>query len=123
LYFVFTSGRWVPAMALLTASAAPQHRGSFMSLNSAVQQLAMGLAAMVAGAVVREGPGGRLTGYPTAGLLAAAATVAGMMLIGRLRPVEEAGERPQDPSPSGEPALCPAVIDGPLGPDVPRPQR
>ena len=42
-----------------------------MSVNSAVQQMAAGLGALVAGRVVREGADGRLTGYPVVGLLAA----------------------------------------------------
>jgi predicted MFS family arabinose efflux permease len=121
LYFVFTSGRWVPAMALVTASAAPRYRGSFMSLNSAVQQLSMGLAATVAGAVVREGADGRLTGYSTAGLLAAAATAASMVLIRRLRPAEETGERPQEKAPTSEPAVCLAEVDCTVGQDARRP--
>ena len=37
--FIASSGRMVPAMALITASAAPRDRGGFMSMNAAVQHL------------------------------------------------------------------------------------
>jgi predicted MFS family arabinose efflux permease len=49
ILFVVMSGRMIPGMALIGASADPRRRGSFMTLNSAVQSLAMGLAALVGG--------------------------------------------------------------------------
>jgi predicted MFS family arabinose efflux permease len=91
LYWICTSGRWVPAMAMITSSALARHRGSFMSVNASVQQMACGLAAVIAGAVVGERDGGRLTGYPVAGMIAAGCTVFSMLLAGRLR---VAGEIP-----------------------------
>jgi MFS transporter, DHA1 family, inner membrane transport protein len=86
--FVFTSGRMVPAMALITNSAAPRVRGSFMSLNSAVQQFGAGIATWIAGIILNrvEGEDGPLTGYSKVGLLAAIAVVASVYLAGRLRP-------------------------------------
>src|SRR5438067_2436020 len=65
-YWIFTSGRWVPAMALVTSSALPGYRGSFMSINASLQQMAIGLAAVVAGAVVGEARSGEITGYALA---------------------------------------------------------
>jgi predicted MFS family arabinose efflux permease len=92
LYWIFTSGRWVPAMALVTSSALPRYRGSFMSVNASLQQTAIGLAAVVAGAVVRKAESGEITGYATAGLIAAASTGISMILIGRLRIARETAE-------------------------------
>jgi predicted MFS family arabinose efflux permease len=89
LYWIFTSGRWVPAMALVTGSALPRYRGSFMSINASVQQAACGLASVVAGAVVKEGVDGRLTGYPVAGAIAAASTALSIVLALRLKPAPE----------------------------------
>jgi predicted MFS family arabinose efflux permease len=92
LYWIFTSGRWVPAMALITSSALPRYRGSFMSINAALQQMAIGLAAVIAGIVVGEGDDGALTGYQAAGLIAAFSTGVSMLLAGRLRVAEEIAE-------------------------------
>jgi predicted MFS family arabinose efflux permease len=88
MLFVFTSGRMVPAMALITNSAAPRVRGSFMSLNSAVQQFGAGIASWVGGVMLNkvEGVDAPLVGYPRVGLLAAAAVVVSVYLAGRLRP-------------------------------------
>ena len=74
LFWVVTSGRWVPAMALVTASSAPAYRGSFMSLNSAVQQFAAGLATSIGGFLLYETDGSLLpmSAASTAGLLASA---------------------------------------------------
>jgi predicted MFS family arabinose efflux permease len=92
LYWIFTSGRWVPAMALITSSALPRYRGSFMSVNASLQQMAIGLAAVVAGVVVGEAEGGEITGYSTAGIIAAASTGISMLLVGRLRIARESAE-------------------------------
>jgi predicted MFS family arabinose efflux permease len=106
LYWIVTSGRWVPAMALVTSSVRPRYRGSFMSINGSVQQMAGGLAAVIAGAVVGEGDSGELTGYPVAGVIAAGATAVSMVLIGRLRPAEEVVEKSVE---VGAPAKAPAL--------------
>jgi predicted MFS family arabinose efflux permease len=92
LYWIFTSGRWVPAMALVTSSALPRYRGSFMSVTASLQQMAIGLAAVVAGLVVGETEDGGITGYSLAGLIAAASTGISMLLVGRLRIAREIAE-------------------------------
>jgi predicted MFS family arabinose efflux permease len=92
LYWIATSGRWVPAMAMITSSALPRYRGSFMSVNSSVQQMTIGLAAVVAGQIVGKGPDGRLTGYASAGIIAAVCTGASMVLASHLRVPEEVPE-------------------------------
>ncbi|MCB0820873.1 MAG: MFS transporter, partial [Bacteroidetes bacterium] len=53
-FFIVISGRVVPAMAMITSTAIPQNRGSFMSFNSSVQQLSAGIAAFISGAIVTE---------------------------------------------------------------------
>lgn len=89
VYFVVTSGRWVPAMAMITSTALPRYRGRFMSVNASVQQMSCGLASVVAGLVVDAGPDQHITGYATAGLIAAGCTLISMVLAARIRPAEE----------------------------------
>jgi predicted MFS family arabinose efflux permease len=95
---VATAGRMVPAMALITASAAPRERGGFMSLNAAVQHLASGAAAALGGALLGQADGGALTGFPLLGLLACAATLASLVLAGRLRPAPGGDLAPDSPA-------------------------
>ena len=86
LFMVTSSGRMVPAMALITASAEPRRRGSFLSVNSSVQTMAMALASIVGGRLLGQTEDGRLAGYPMVGGLAMLAVLASVWLAGRLRP-------------------------------------
>lgn len=85
LFFVFVSGRMVPAMALVTQATLPALRGTFMSLNSCVQSAAMGLAALLGGLLISRDAGGHVVGYMHNGWLAAAMTVMMVWWVGRLR--------------------------------------
>jgi predicted MFS family arabinose efflux permease len=82
---VGNAGRMVVAMAMVTASADPRRRGSFMSLNSAVQHFSSGLGAFVAGAIIERAPDGALLHYRIVGFLAVASTLLSLYLAGRLR--------------------------------------
>ena len=85
VFMVTTSGRMVPAQALITASAAPSVRGGFLSLNGAVQAAAMGLASLLGGALIGQTEDGRLPGYPIVGMIAAVSALLSLVLAGLLR--------------------------------------
>jgi MFS transporter, DHA1 family, inner membrane transport protein len=68
-FMVTMSGRFAPAMAMVTNAVDARYRGGFMSVNSALQQAASGLGSVLAGVFVTTGPGGRLLGYPILGLV------------------------------------------------------
>lgn len=84
LFMVFAAGRMIPAQAILLGASAPEMRGSFLSVNTAVQHLSTGLAPMVAGAVLTRTPGGQIKGYPLVGIIAAASAVVALVLIGKV---------------------------------------
>jgi predicted MFS family arabinose efflux permease len=84
-FMVFTSGRFIPGMAMVTNSVAGRYRGGFMSLNSAIQQFASGLASLIGGAIIVEGAGRRLEHYGTVGLIGAGCILASLGLAARLR--------------------------------------
>jgi predicted MFS family arabinose efflux permease len=88
LLFIFTSARWVPAMAMVTGCALPRYRGSFLSVCSSVQQTAAALASVVAGRMLGTGDAHELTGYGAAGWCASAAAVVSVVLAGILRSPE-----------------------------------
>jgi predicted MFS family arabinose efflux permease len=89
-FMVATSARMVPAMALITASASPSVRGGFLSLNAAVQSVAMGLSSLIGSLLIGQTPDGRLAGYPVVGLIAAASAVISLVMAGVLRSSEPA---------------------------------
>tara|TARA_R110001606_G_scaffold329219_1_gene476401 strand:+ start:34925 stop:36166 length:1242 start_codon:yes stop_codon:yes gene_type:complete len=88
LFFVLGGGRMIPAMAMITSSVKPQNRGSFMSISSSVQQLAAGLASLIAGVIVIDN-GGSLARYNWVGYFAIAVTVVCIFLGSRIKSVEQ----------------------------------
>lgn len=84
-FFVFVSGRMVPGMALLTAASEPGLRGSFMSVNGALQSASMGVAAWVGGLLISRSPNGLVQGYGHTGWLALVSTLFIVWWVGRLR--------------------------------------
>lgn len=89
LFMVSVSGRFVPAMALITSSTTSEHRGGFMSLNSSIHQAAAGCAAMLAGAVLSNAPDGRMVHFNRVGVLACLFTLLSLWLASRVREREE----------------------------------
>jgi predicted MFS family arabinose efflux permease len=84
-FMVFTSGRMVVAINMVNAAVLPAFRGSFMSINSAVQQMSSGLAAFIASLIVTQAPGEPMEGYGTVGILAAAFSFATVFFAPRLK--------------------------------------
>lgn len=86
LFFVFASGRFVPAQAVLTSAVPSARRGAFMSLTACTRDLCSGLAAVLAGRVVVQTPGGLLhVGW--LGWLAVGTSLLSIWLIRRVRTV------------------------------------
>ncbi len=84
LFFVLVSGRFIPAMAIITSAAQPKLRGTFMSLNATVQSLAMGLAATLSGFIITQDASGRIVGYEIVGYVALAANLLAMWYVSRI---------------------------------------
>ncbi|MEY3520133.1 MFS transporter [Limnohabitans sp. 2KL-51] len=95
LFFTVMSGRMIPGMAMISSAVEPRLRGTFMTLNSAVQSASMGLAALVAGLIIGRDAQGQLTLYWVAGLLGVVASLLSVWLAGHLRlhgaPAQAAG--------------------------------
>lgn len=89
LSFVFVTGRFAPAMALVSGAAAPHLRGSFMSFTGSVQQLGSALAAMTAGIVIGRAADGSLTHFGTVGFVAVGCTLACAWLAHRIHVVAD----------------------------------
>ena len=88
-FMVFAAGRMVPAHAMMLGAAKPAVRGAFMSLNTAVQHFATGLAPTIAGAILVEGPDKKLEGFWMVGLVSAGAAAMSLVLAGGLKPVSQ----------------------------------
>jgi predicted MFS family arabinose efflux permease len=95
---IATSGRMVPATALLTATSVPAERGGFMSVNTAVQHLGAGAATWVGGLVLYQADeNSPLEGYAWIGVISCVASLASLYLAGRLRPAPGGELAPDSP--------------------------
>lgn len=79
-FFVFASGRFVPAQAIASLAVPPAQRGAFMSLNTCVRDLGAGVAASLAGFIVTTSPTGQLLHYDRISYVAVIASVIGLWL-------------------------------------------
>ena len=88
LFFVFASGRYVPAQAVLTSAVSSSRRGAFMSLTACTRDFCTGLAAILAGRVVQRTPDALLhVGW--LGWLAIVVSLLSLWLIRQVKAVPE----------------------------------
>jgi predicted MFS family arabinose efflux permease len=81
LLFVGVTSRMISASALMSAVPDPAHRGSFMSVNSSLQQFAGGIGAGVAGLIVVQAPSGALARYDILGYVVVAAMILVVIML------------------------------------------
>lgn len=85
LFFLFTSGRMIPGMAIVTSAANPALRGTFMTLNSSVQSAAMGIATFVGGLVIERDAQSAVHNYWIAAVVGMVSSLVACWLAGRLK--------------------------------------
>jgi hypothetical protein len=85
VFMVTMTGRFVPAIAMITGSVEARHRGGFMSLNSCVQQTFSGLGTSFGGYLIIDQVRQPLQNYGLIGWIAAGIAIACIGLAARLR--------------------------------------
>ena len=106
-FMVTMSGRFAPAMTMITNAVEARYRGGFMSVNAALQQAASGLATLLAGLFVARGPHGQLAGFPTLGYVASGFFLLTVLLGYELR---AAAPHVSRAAPSSVPPTPPAEV-------------
>ena len=92
LFMVTMTGRFVPAIAMITGSVNAQHRGGFMSLNSCVQSMFSGVGTAIGGYLIVDAPHQPLRRFGLIGWIAAGLAIGCIGLASRLRrPVAATG--------------------------------
>ena len=82
--FFAMNARMIPGMALLTSAANPKFRGTFLSLNGAVQSFSMGIASWIGGLLLQSEPSGQVTHYWLCAIVATAASLLAYHLATRV---------------------------------------
>ncbi len=85
LFMVLVSGRFVPAMTIISGSTIPAQRGGFMSVNASVQQASAGLAAAVAGMVLIQDGNGPIRNYWLVGVIATLFSLSSILVARRIQ--------------------------------------
>ena len=79
--FLGITARMIPASALMTGVPVLKDRGAFMSINASVQQLAGGIASLLAGWIVVQNEQGQLLHYDWLGYVVVCTMVLSMGII------------------------------------------
>ena len=87
LFFILISGRMIPAIALITSTARSEQRGSFMSINTAIQHLGASVASLLGGAIIAETLTGQLIHYDIVGYCAIICSILAIIVGLRLKAV------------------------------------
>jgi DHA1 family inner membrane transport protein len=85
LFMVTMSGRFSPAMTMITNAVESRYRGGFMSVNAALQQAASAGASVLAGQFITRAPDGHLAGMTTLGYVSIVFFVLTVLLAAQLR--------------------------------------
>lgn len=89
LMFAGIQARMIASQTLLSGVPEPASRGAFMSINSSVQQISGGIAALLAGMIVSEAPNGVLLQFDMLGNVVVVAVVTTMVLMYRIHRMVE----------------------------------
>ncbi|MEJ7780281.1 MAG: MFS transporter [Daejeonella sp.] len=83
-WFVVSSGRMIPAQAMVSNVVASERRGSFMSFNSSIQQIFVGLASVIAGLIIVKNPDNSIQNYEVTGYISIVITLLSLIFVFRL---------------------------------------
>jgi predicted MFS family arabinose efflux permease len=101
LVMVLGSGRGIPSLALITSIATNRDRGTFLSVNSSVQQLAISLGPLVAALMLSGGKEGEpLLGFEKAAWCSAVLSLACCGLVWLLHPAPPDTKSAAEPEPN-----------------------
>lgn len=75
IFMMTGSGRFIPAMTIVSAVVKPQERGTFMSLENAARQLSSGVASQAAGLIIGSTAAGAMTNYNVVGYIGIATSL------------------------------------------------
>jgi predicted MFS family arabinose efflux permease len=88
IFFVFASGRFIPAQATISLAVPSTRRGAYMSLVSCARDLTTGVTAAIGGMVVARGAGGEILHFDRLGLIAITLSLCSVWVFRQVRVAE-----------------------------------
>jgi predicted MFS family arabinose efflux permease len=88
LFFIFASGRFVPAQATISLAVPPARRGAYMSLVSCARDLASGATAAIGGMIVTRDAGGAMLHFDRLGMIAIAISLGSLWIFRQVKVAE-----------------------------------
>ena len=85
LFMMSGSGRFIPAMTIISAVVKPEERGTFMSLENAARQLSSGLASQIAGLIIGGGTASAITNYNVVGYIGIATSLVAIYIAFKIK--------------------------------------
>ena len=85
LFTMLGSGRFIPAMTLVSAVVKPNDRGTFMGLENAARQLSAGAASQGAGLIIGSTAAGALTNYNIVGYIGIITSLLCLYIASRIK--------------------------------------
>lgn len=99
-FFMFASGRFVPAQAIVTLAVPSSRRGAFLSLTSCARDLASGLSSTLGGWIVSKEPDGHLLHFNWLGWVAVGFGLLSILLARTVLVNDTGGASPFGKSPA-----------------------
>ena len=93
LMFVGIFSRMIPSQALMSAIPEVTKRGSFNAVGASVQQFSGGIASVIAGLIVAQGPTGELQRFDVLGYIVISTTLVSLVLMYFINKVVNEGSR------------------------------
>ena len=93
LMFVGIFSRMIPSQALMSAIPEITKRGSFNAVGASVQQFSGGIASVIAGLIVAQGPTGELQRFDVLGYIVISTTLVSLVLMYFINKVVNEGPR------------------------------
>jgi MFS transporter, DHA1 family, inner membrane transport protein len=85
--FVFSGSRMIISSAQITGAVSMQQRGSFLIINSSMQQLATGITAAMGGAIITNDADKNLQHYPILGIIGVCFGIAAWVVFKQVKKV------------------------------------
>jgi predicted MFS family arabinose efflux permease len=85
-FFIFISGRMIPAQTIMTSAVESNERAGYMSINTAIREIAAGISTQIAALVIVDS-GSHIENYNIIGYIAVGASIVAIFFVRKIKAV------------------------------------